>query len=81
MRGTVALINEEDAMVLVETEHGEYSVLGIMDEEGLSVGDVIVGDLEKLDFQVMQNETRGVQVSVYVEDTELPLEEAKSRMD
>lgn len=80
MQGTVALINADDGVVAVQTEHGEYTILGIMEEEALAVGDVISGDLEKLDYQVVDNITRGTQISVYVEDTELPLEEARQKL-
>lgn len=80
MRGTVTLVNADDGVVAVETEHAEYTVLGVMEDDALSVGDVIVGDLESLDHQVVENETRGTQVSVYVEDTELPLEEARLKL-
>lgn len=81
MHGTVALINADDALVAVETEHGEYTVMGVMEEDALAVGDVLVGELERLDYQVLDNSTRGTQVSVYVEDTELGLEQARSKLD
>ncbi|SEO67459.1 hypothetical protein [Aquisalimonas asiatica] len=80
MRGTVTLFNSEDGVAAVETEHGEFTVLGIMDDDAVAVGDIITGDLESLDYQVMNNETRGVSLSVYVEDTELPLEEAEQKL-
>lgn len=81
MRGTVALVNADDAVIVVETEHGEYTVLGVMEDNALAVGDVIVGDLESLDYQVMDNETRGSRIAVYVEDTELSLEEAREKLE
>lgn len=80
MRGMVALINSDDGVAAVETEHGEFTVLGIMDDDALAVGDIITGDLERLDHQVMNNETRGTPLSVYVEDTELALEEAQRKL-
>ena len=81
MRGTVALINADDGVVAVKTEHGEFSILGVLEEDALAVGDVISGELEKLDYQVVENTTRGTQISVYVEDTELSLEDARLKLD
>ena len=81
MQGTVALINADDGVVAVKTEHGEYSILGVLEEEALAVGDVISGDLEQLDYQVMENTTRGTQISVYVEDTELTLDNARLKLE
>ena len=81
MQGTVALINADDGVVAVKTEHGEYSILGVLEEDALAVGDVVSGDLEQLDYQVMENTTRGTQISVYVEDTELSLEDARLKLD
>ena len=81
MQGTVALINADDGVVAVKTEHGEYSILGVLEEDALAVGDVISGDLEQLDYQVMENTTRGTQISVYVEDTELTLDNARLKLE
>ncbi|QIT54732.1 hypothetical protein HC341_05570 [Aquisalimonas sp. 2447] len=81
MQGTVALINADDGVVAIKTEHGEYSILGVLEDDALAVGDVISGDLEQLDYQVMENTTRGTQISVYVEDTELSLEDARLKLD
>lgn len=81
MQGTVALINADDGVVAVKTEHGEFSILGVLEEDALAVGDVISGELEKLDYQVVENTTRGTQISVYVEDTELSLEDARLKLD
>ncbi|MFO7858106.1 MAG: hypothetical protein R6V11_04205 [Ectothiorhodospiraceae bacterium] len=81
MHGTVALINADDALVAVETEHEEYTVMGVLDEEALAVGDTVEGDLERLDYQVLDNTTKGTQVAVYIEDTELTVDQAKEKMD
>lgn len=80
MRGTVALIDADAGVAVVETEHGEYTILGLMNDDTAAVGDVIVGELERLDYQVMANETRGTEMAVYVEDTELSLEAARDRL-
>ncbi len=81
MQGTVALINADDGLVAVKTEHGEYSILGVLEDDALAEGDVISGELESLDYQVMENTTRGTQVSVYVEDTELSLDDARLKLE
>lgn len=81
MRGTIALVNAEDGLAAVKTEHGEYTVLGVMEDNAIDVGDVVAGDLESLDHQVIENETRGTTLSVYVEDTELSLEAARMALE
>ncbi len=80
MRGVVSFINEEFGLVAVETEHGEFTVFGLMDGNSVSLGDVISGELESLDHQTLDNETRRCQITVYVEDTELSLEDARAKV-
>ncbi|MCC5857043.1 MAG: hypothetical protein JJT90_02740 [Ectothiorhodospiraceae bacterium] len=80
MRGVVKHINEEFGLVAVETEHGEYTVFGLMDGGVVNHGDVIVGDLEQLDHQALRNETSGVEIHVYIEDTELSLDDARAKL-
>ncbi|MEX0729296.1 MAG: hypothetical protein WED00_12415 [Aquisalimonadaceae bacterium] len=80
MRGVVSFMNAEDRLVAVLTEHGEYTVIGIMEEAALSVGDTITGPLEALDHQILENETRGTRLSVYVEDFELSEQDARAKL-
>lgn len=80
MQGTVRLINADDGLVAVETEHGEYTVFGLMGNDELGVGDVLSGPLEALDEQRLTNETRGGTLLVYIEDIELSLEAARQKV-
>ncbi|RFA24785.1 hypothetical protein CAI21_20155 [Alkalilimnicola ehrlichii] len=80
MRGTVKLLNRDDGIVGIETEHGEYTVLGLLEDYEIAEGDVISGPLEALDQQLMNNETRQLQMNVYVEDCELQYEDAKVKV-
>jgi hypothetical protein len=74
------MIND-DALVVVEVEHGEYTVFGLLEEEhDVEVGDVLSGPLTALDEQRIVNETKGVTLSVYIEDTELSLDSALERL-
>lgn len=80
MQGVVRIVNEDDAVVAVETEHGEYTVFGLLGDYPVVVGDVVSGPLEALDQQLFTNETRGVSMLVYVEDVELALDAARERV-
>ncbi|MCC5808948.1 MAG: hypothetical protein JJU06_01140 [Ectothiorhodospiraceae bacterium] len=80
MRGVVSFINEEFGLVAVETEHGEFTVFGLLEDSSVALGDVISGDLEALDHQTLENETRRCVLTVYVEDTELSLEHAREKV-
>ena len=80
MRGIVKLVNTDDGVVAVETEHGEYTVFGLLEDSAVDVGDVIVGKLESLDQQIFRNETKSTEMTVYVEDVEITREEAETRV-
>lgn len=80
MQGVIRLINTADALAAVETERGGYTVLGLMEECDVSVGDVLSGPLEALDQQTVLNETKGVTMQVYIEDIELTLETAREKI-
>jgi len=80
MRGVVKFINTRDQLVAVLTEHDEYTILGIMDESPVGIGDVINGDLESLDHQLVLNETRGTRISIYIEDCELTEQGARIKL-
>ncbi len=81
MRGVVKFVNEEFGLVAVETEHGEYTVFGLMNGGTVGIGDVITGDLEQLDHQTLRNETRDSRLHVYIEDTELTFEDASEKLN
>lgn len=80
MRGVVKIMNAEDGVAAVETEHGEYTVFGLLGDHPLAVGDVLEGPLEALDEQRLRNETRGEELLVYIEDIELSRADAESRV-
>lgn len=80
MRGTVRLVNLADGVVAVETEHGEYTVLGLLEPCEIAVGDELSGPLESLDQQRVANLTRDLVMNVYVEDCELVRADAEQRL-
>lgn len=80
MQGTVRLVNLGDGVAAVETEHGEFTVFGLLDDIEIAVGDIVSGPLESLDQQVFVNETRSVSMNVYVEDCELQRADAELRV-
>lgn len=80
MQGVVRLINSEDGLAAVETEHGEYTVFGLMGDYELHVGDVVSGPLEALGEQRIGNETQDVSMLVYIEDIELSADAAREKV-
>jgi hypothetical protein len=80
MQGVIRLINSDDGLVAAETEHGEYTVFGLMGDYEVHVGDIVTGPLEALDEQRVTNETQDVAMLVYIEDIELSLEQAQEKL-
>lgn len=80
MQGVVSLINRDDALIVVQTERGEYSVMGVLGDCHIEVGDCLNGPLEALDVQAILNETQDLTMQVYIEDIELSLETALERI-
>jgi hypothetical protein len=80
LKGVVRLVNDDDAVVAVETEHGGFTVFGLLGDYEVALGDEISGPLESMDQQLFTNETRAVAMLVYVEDVELSLEMARERV-
>lgn len=78
MRGVVKFAAGE--LVAVLTEHGEYTVIQVLEEHAIGVGDTVIGPLETLDHQILENETRGTRLSVYIEDFELIEEDARAKV-
>jgi len=80
MRGIVRIVRAMEALVVVETEYGEYTVLGLLDDSPIAEGDLVSGPLESRDQQRLVNETQGHDMLVYIEDAELSLEAAEAAL-
>lgn len=80
MRGIVKFIKAAGDLVAVLTEHGEYTIIEILENDQISVGDIIRGPLETLDHQILENETRNTHLNVYIQDLELVEADARARV-
>lgn len=67
MQGTVKLFNADDAVAAIETDAGDFTIIGLMGEDAVAVGDRISGALDADGATSLRNETRGIGLEVYVE--------------
>ena len=69
MNGTVKYLNQEDAMVAIETGDGAYTVAGMMEDCEIDLGDQISGPLNADGAVELTNDTKGAPLNAYIEDT------------
>jgi len=81
MKGTVTLLNRDDAMAAVETETDEFSIIGLMSDDGLDVGDLVEGALDADGAVSLRNETRGSMIEAYVEASAVSEASAREQLD
>ncbi|MBA1147046.1 hypothetical protein H0Z60_08225 [Ectothiorhodospiraceae bacterium WFHF3C12] len=67
MQGTVKLLNADDAVAAVQTEAGDFTIIGLMSEDAVTVGDRVSGALDADGAASLRNETRDADLEVYVE--------------
>lgn len=67
MQGTVKLFNADDAVAAVETEDGTFTIVGLMGDDDVSVGDLLSGALDADGAASLRNDTRERDIEVYVE--------------
>lgn len=80
MQGVIRLVNADDGLIAIETERGRYTVCGLMGDDEVAVGDALSGPLEAVGEQTISNDTRGVAMLVYIEDTELSADAAQEKL-
>lgn len=67
MKGTVTLINPKRGFFVVEVDPGDYTVIEILGEYNLEVGDIISGSLDSHGGEDLKNETQGETMSVFIQ--------------
>lgn len=67
MNGTVKLLNADDAVAAVETDAGDFTIIGLMSDDAVSVGDQLSGPLDADGAASLRNESRDTELEVYVE--------------
>ena len=70
MQGIVKYLNADDATAAIETSPGRFTIVGVMADDALGVGDEISGDLDGDGAVSLSNDTRGTSFDAYIEDNE-----------
>jgi len=67
MKGTIELISPHQGMISVRTETDEFSILELVGGYSPEIGDVIIGDLESLGGETVNNVTQGESWDVHIQ--------------
>lgn len=67
MKGTVKLYNADDAVAAIETEAGDFTIIGLMSDDAVAIGDALSGPLDADGAASLRNDTRDTEMEVYVE--------------
>lgn len=67
MRGIVRYVNSQKGLCAIETETNNFTIFEDFDE-GLEVGDVVMGNLENLGGETLYNKTQGIEVDGFIEN-------------
>lgn len=81
MRGVVEIIGRNGAMIGVNTEEGEFSVIELIGGYSPRLGDIISGDLEGLGSESVWNLTQGEKWDVFIQDIHGSRESAQRLID
>lgn len=73
MKGVVKYVNSKNGLCAIELSTNNYTIFEDFDE-GLSVGDIVVGDLENLGNESLFNKTTKNYVEGFIEDFGCPLD-------
>jgi hypothetical protein len=76
LQGTVTLLNIDTGIAAILIDNGEYSVVEMLDEIALALGDRISGALETLGETAVTNHTSGISGQVWIDDVFLDRETA-----
>lgn len=66
--GTVNLINPKRGMVVVQIDHGDFTVFEVLCSYEINLGDEIVGNLNSLGGETLYNRTKNEHFDVFIED-------------
>ncbi len=80
MKGTIVAINRHLGAVVVETENHKCVVLETMGRLNADIGDQILGNWSERGNTTLENITRGDQMHMNLQDTNISRSEAVGRM-
>lgn len=75
-KARVIFARSSTGMVAVQTSTGSVTVFELLGCEQVSAGDILSGDLEELHNQEIYNETRDEDLTIFVHECGLSLQEA-----
>lgn len=67
MKGIVKYVNTRNGLCAIEVETNNFTIFEDFDE-GLSVGDIVSGDLESLGGETLYNKTQEIEVDGSIEN-------------
>jgi len=67
--GTVVMLNRVTQRFAVLLDNGEHSIVEVLDDIGLSLGDRVSGPLDSIGEHVILNLTTGMRGNSFVDDT------------
>ncbi|WP_291133267.1 hypothetical protein [Flavobacterium sp. UBA7682] len=67
MKGIVKYVNSRNGLCAIEVETNNFTIFEDFDE-GLSVGDIVTGNLESLGGETLYNKTQGIEVDGSIEN-------------
>jgi hypothetical protein len=68
MKGSVVGINQRKGMILVDTGDGEYSLIELLGESDLEIGDLLEGNLQSLGGERVRILPNGREMHTFIQD-------------
>jgi hypothetical protein len=79
MKGIVKYVNSRNGLCAIEVETNNFTIFEDFDE-GLTVGDIVSGDLESLGGETLYNETQGIEVDGCIENYDCGENQIKTQL-
>ena len=67
--GTVVLLNSVTQRCAVRLDDDEHSIVEMLDDLGLALGDLVSGPLDEIGCSLITNRTTGMTGKVHIDDT------------
>jgi hypothetical protein len=80
IKGKIAIINKNNGLIAVQTEQGDYSVMGLIGGYDVELGDEVTGDLRSSSGESIENLTQYETMDVSIEASGLNLEQARAML-
>ncbi len=80
MIGKVRAINQQKGFIAVEIDGNEFSVIELLGEYGVEIGDVISGNIESLGRETVINKTQLEEMDVFIQDCHCDIQRVRQLM-